>query len=133
MVEPPFELAGIQVQGDSRVRIVGRAIARSASCSHPGLGLGYSPIGQIQVEIDAARNPRVAARAEQVRQLAPGVAARIGALGDGVELPDQLSGLRVVGADETLLLAILIAQASAEALDHFALRDDGSAAGAVSA
>ena len=131
MVEPPLELAGIEVECYGRVGVIRRAIARSARRPHPRLGLRHAPIGQVQIEIDAARDPRIAARAEQVRQLTPGVAARIARFGDGVELPDQLSGLRVVGADEALLLAILIARAAAQALDHLALGDNGSAAGAV--
>src|SRR6202011_636764 len=57
----------------------------------------------------------------------------IGSLGDGVKLPHQLSGLRIVGADEALFLAVLVAQAAAQALDHLTLGDDGSAAGAVGA
>src|SRR5579872_886813 len=133
MVEPPLELTGIEVKGHRRVRVICRAIARSAGCPHPRLGLRDAPVRHVQIQIDAARDPGVATGAEQVRQLTPGVAARIGSLGDGVELPDQLSGLRVVGADEALFLSILIAQSAPETLEHLALRDNRPAAGTVGA
>ena len=50
-------------------------------------------------------------------------------LRDGVELPDQLAGFGVVGADEALLL--LVFRAATQALHDLALDDDGAAAGAV--
>ena len=96
VVKPPFELPGIQVQRDGRVRIVGRAVARSAGRPHPGLGLRDSPIGQVQIQIDAASDPGVAACAQQIGKFSPRVATW---------LPGSREAVRRVAVGYTLGLA----------------------------
>src|SRR5262249_34872133 len=125
MIEPPFELAGINVESNGRICVVGCAVARATASAHPGLGLRDAPVGHVQIEVDAACDPGVAARAEEVRELAPGIAARIFSFRDGVEAPEFLAGLRIIGADEAFLFAILIARSAAEALNDLAFGNDG--------
>ena len=104
-----------------------------AADAHPWLRLRHAPVCEIQIGIVAAGDPGIAAGAEQVGKFSPGIAAGLALLRDGVELPDQLAGLGVIGADETFLFAVLIASIRAEALNHLPLIDDRTAAGAVTA
>ena len=111
-----FPVVGIQRQRGAGVeRAVG--ISGAAAGAHPGLGLRHAPVSQIEIGIVAAGDPGVAARAQQIGQLAPGVAAGFAFARHGVELPELLAGLGVVGAD-VARAAFLIAVAAAEALQQ---------------
>src|SRR6266571_144717 len=84
---------------------VGRAPARA----HPRLGLRDAPIHQVEIRIVAAGDPRLAADAQVVGELAPRLAARLAVSPDGVELPELLAGRRVVAADPAAVVAVPIA------------------------
>ena len=73
---------------------------------HPRLGLRDAPVGEVEIGIVAAGDPGVAAGARHVGQRAPGIAAGLAGARDGVELPQLLAGLGVVGADEAALLRL---------------------------
>src|SRR5580698_1769656 len=98
------------------------AVACSAAGAHPWFGLRDAPVSQIQNRIVAAGYPGIAAGAEKVRQFTPCIAARLALLSHGVELPDLLTRLGVVGADKALFFPVK--DASGEPLDHFALDND---------
>src|SRR5262249_46323556 len=70
------------------------------------------------------------ARAEDGRQFTPRIAAGLARASDGLKLPDQLAVVRVVGADEALFV-FAIRLTATDALNDFAVVDDGSARGAV--
>ena len=93
---------------------------------HPRLGLRDAPVGEIEIGIVAAGDPGVAAGAHAIGHRAPRIAAGLAGARDGVELPQLLAGVRVVGAD---VAALLLAEAIAavQALDHLAARDDRTA------
>ena len=78
VLEIPGQLAVVGIQRQRRAgeeRLVARLGA--AAGAHPGLGLRDAPVGQVELGIVAAGDPGVAAGAQQVRQRAPGVAARL--------------------------------------------------------
>src|SRR4029434_7180888 len=97
----------------------------AAAHRHPRLRLRRAPVGEIEIGIVAAGDPRFAAGAEQVRQAAPRIAAGFADAGDREESPQLLAGLGVVGADEALLLDILLT--AAHALDDFSFGDERTA------
>ena len=76
----------------------------AAARRHPRLGLRDAPVGEIEIGIVAAGDPRVAAGARHVGDRAPRVAAGLAGARDGVELPQLLAGLRVVGADDAAIV-----------------------------
>ena len=98
----------------------------AAAGRHPRLRLRDAPVGEIEIGIVAAGDPGVAAGARDVGHGAPGVAAGLAGARDGVELPQLLAGLGVVGAD---VAAILRPEpiAAVQPLDHLAARDDRTA------
>ena len=101
VLEVPRQLAVVDVERDGRRRVERRVEDRGAAAGrHPRLGLRDAPVGEIQIGIVAAGDPRLAALAEGVGQLAPRVAAGLAGVRDRVELPGELAGVRVVGADE---------------------------------
>ena len=106
MLEVPSELPGVGPErqgrrGVERLVVAGRAAARL----HPGFGLRHAPIGQIEIGIVAAGDPGIAACAQHVGKLAPGVAAGRAFAGRGIEAPEVLrSGLCVIAADEAGLV-----------------------------
>src|SRR6185369_11323502 len=59
----------------------------------------------------------------------PGIASRLAGQRNRVEAPNLFAGLGVVGADEALLPAVLLA--TAQALDQLAFHGDRSAGGGV--
>ena len=118
MLEIPGErsVAGAQRQSRGRVQ---RLVVGAADGAHPRLGLRHAPVSQIELRIVAAGDPGVAAGAQQVRKLAPSVAAGRPFARHRFEFPELLAGLGVVGAD--VAAGFLIAVAAAHALDHLAL------------
>src|SRR2546422_1414570 len=70
----PLHLACVGIERESRVRVE-RVSVGAAGDSGPRLGLRRGPINEVRFRIVAARDPRVAARAERQRQVAPRVAA----------------------------------------------------------
>ena len=122
----PHQRAGVDVERE-RGRCVEHRIEhrRPATRGHPGLGLCHAPVRQIEIRIVAADDPRLAALAERVRQLAPRVAPWFSRLGDGVELPLQLASGRIVGADEAAIGSV--SGAPGHPLNHLTARDDGTA------
>src|SRR4030095_15795135 len=95
-----------------------------AAHRHPRLRLRRTPVGEIEIRIVATGNPCLAAGAEQIREAAPCFAG-LAFGGDRVESPELLAGLRVVGADEALLLDVLLT--AAHALDDFSFGDERTA------
>src|SRR5690606_34542037 len=127
MREVPRELARARVQRDGRARVerdVERAHA--AARRHPRLRLRRAPVREVELRIVAAGDPCLAARAIEIRQIAPRVAAGIRRHGDRRGAPQLLARVGVVAADETLLL--LVTGAAAHPLDHDAVRDERPAA-----
>ena len=122
----PRQLAGIEIERDGGARVE-RLVERvhPAAHRHPRLRLRRTPVGEIEIRIVAAGDPRLAAGAEQVRQAAPRIAAGFTDTGDRVESPQLLAGLGVVGADEALLLDVLLT--AAHALDDFSFGDERTA------
>ena len=96
-----------------------------AARRHPRLRLRHAPVGQVEIRVVAARNPRLPALAEAVLDVAPRIAVAFAALGDGVELPDLLPRLRVVGADVAAFRTE--AFAPGQSLHHLAVDDDRAA------
>ncbi len=126
----PGELPGVDIQRQRRAGVERIVLDRHAPADrHPGLRLRRSPVSQIQIGIVAAGDPRLAARPEQVRELAPGVSAGFPLLSDRVEPPQLLARRRIVRADEALLFPVGLT--SAKSLNHLALRHDRAAARAV--
>ena len=98
-------MPSLDAQRDGRRGIegrVGRLVA--AAGRHPRFGLRDAPIREIEIGIVAAGDPGVAAGAQHIGHRAPGVAAGLAGARDGVELPQLLAGVRVVGADVAALL-----------------------------
>ena len=101
----------------------------SAAGRHPGLGLRGSPVGEVELGIVAAGDPRLAAAAKHHRLLAPGVAAGFLRARDGVEAPLDLPGLCVERGDEAAFLLETVA--AVQALNEFPFDDDGAGGRAV--
>src|SRR5580704_16621302 len=131
MIVVPLELPRIDIQRDSRIGKQSRAVPRPAARAHPGLGLRRPPVRQIEVGIIAAGDPGFSAHPEHVRKAAPTIASELACLGNGVELPKQLTGSGVIGADEALFVLIIRAARASEPLHDLALDNDRSAAGGV--
>ncbi len=122
----PGERAVLRVERDGGGRIerrVGDLVA--AARRHPRLGLRDAVVDQVEFRIVAAGDPGLAALPHVVGQRPPRVAARLARVGHGVELPEELARLRVVGADEAALGAIAVAPL--QALDHLAAHHDRAA------
>src|SRR5690606_27010718 len=110
----PDELARTRVERDRGARIQGDVERlHAAARRHPRLRLRRAPVRDAELRIVAARDPRLAARAIQVRQIAPRVAARLAAARDRLEFPELLAGRRIVAADEALALFVRLAAAHA--------------------
>ena len=126
VLEVPVEFTGIDIDRDGRVRVEPLVEDRHmAARGHPGFGLCRAPVGAVELRIVAPRDPGVAALAEDVVQVGPGIAAGLARVGDRVEPPDQLSGGRVVRADEAAGLAV--PGASAQSVQDLPVRDDRAA------
>ncbi len=129
MLVVPLQGAAVGIERERAARVqpaVERRIA--AAGRHPRLRLRHAPIRDVELRIVAARDPGIAAGAEGVAHVAPGVAARPVAGGHRVEAPELVPILRVVGADEALLLAV--ARAVAQALHDLAADHERAARGA---
>src|SRR5207249_8601404 len=90
-----------------------------------------APVREVEIRIVAADDPRLSADAQIVRELAPGVAARVARPRDRVELPELPASGGVVRAD-VAGLGRAVAVASGQTLNDLAVRDDGSARFGVS-
>ncbi len=124
VLEIPGELAVVGIQGHGRTgeeRLVARL--RTAADAQPGLGLRDAPVGLVEIGIVAAGDPGIAAGAQQVRKLAPGIAARLALARHGLKLPELLAAGRVVGADEAALEFSVLC-AARQTLDHFSMDHD---------
>ncbi|MCX6585749.1 MAG: hypothetical protein NTX13_04110 [Acidobacteria bacterium] len=132
VLEVPAELAGGGVEGDGGVgeeAFVARFGA--AADAEPGFGLGDAPVGGVEFGVVAAGDPGVAAGAEEIGEGAPGIAAGGAFAGDGIELPGELAGFGVKGAEEAAFG--LIGGAAGEALDDLAVDDEGAGGVGVAA
>ena len=126
VLEVPGELAGVGVEGHGGAGVEPLVEAvHPAAHRHPRFGLRRAPVGEIQIGIVAAGDPRLAAGAIHARERAPGVAARLAVDGHRVEAPQLFPGGGVVAADEALLLDV--GRAPAHALDHLALGEERAA------
>ena len=87
----PGELAGGGVERHRGARVQRRIVRRHAATGrHPRLGLRGAPIGEIQLGVVAPGDPRLAAGTIEIRQRAPGIAARLAAPRDRAEAPALL-------------------------------------------
>ncbi len=101
----PLELARRRVERERRARVesdVGRVHA--AARRHPRLRLRRAPVGEIQVGVVGAGDPRFAAGAVEIRQAAPAIAAGLAGDGNRAEAPALLARRGVEGADRALVL-----------------------------
>src|ERR1700728_675946 len=89
----PAQLAGVGIERDRGAGIERGAIAGSAAGPHPGLGLSHAPVGEIEIGIIRACDPGLSARAIEVVQSIPGLAARRSGEGDGREAPVLRAGI----------------------------------------
>ncbi len=123
MLVVPVELTRIRIERERRARVQ-RAVQRTVVTTnrHPRLGLGNAPVRPVQHGIVRARDPRLPARAIEIRQIAPGVAAGCEITSNRVEAPRLCARLGVVGADEALFF--LIRLTIRESRDHFAVNDN---------
>src|SRR5262249_29262303 len=87
------------------------------------------PVGEVEIRIVGAGDPRLAAGTHQVRLRSPRFAARLALMRDRVELPRQLAGRDVDGADPAAVAGEALA--AAQPLQHVALDRDRSAGGEV--
>src|SRR6185503_8959403 len=126
MLVIPLQAAVVRIQRERRARVQ-RAVERgvAAARGHPRLRLRDAPVGRVEIGVVAARDPRVAAGAIDILNIAPGVAARCAGRRDGREFPEPVAVVGVVGADEALFLAEL--RAAAHALQYFAADDERTA------
>ena len=104
VLEVPLHLAGGGVEGQGRVAVE-RVAVGAAGVARPRLGLGRPVEDEAGRGVVAAGNPRVAAGAEQQRQVAPGVAAALAGAGDGRGPPEHLAGAGVDPDDVAGVLA----------------------------
>src|SRR5260370_33777927 len=91
MLEVPLEPAGVRVErqrGTREQRLI--AGLGATADTQPGFGLGHAPIGDVEPGIVAAGDPRIAARAQQIGQSAPCVAAGLAFTRNGAETPARL-------------------------------------------
>src|SRR5262249_33511976 len=126
VLEIPLQRAVVRIERERRARVE-RAVERGVAAArrHPRLRLRDAPVSRVEIGGVGARDPRVAARAVVVLHVAPGIGAGLVAGCDGAEAPELVAVLRVVRADEALLLAV--ARAIAEALHDLALDHDRAA------
>src|SRR5690606_29077452 len=103
----PRELAGRGIERDGRARVE-RDVERlhAAARGHPRLRRRGAPVSEVELGVVAAGDPGFAARAIEVRELAPGVAAGLAVERDREKAPNLLPGIGVVSADEALLLLV---------------------------
>src|SRR5580658_8945979 len=114
MLEMPLQFPGIRFESKSGAGIeCGIRVPRATAGAHPGLRLRHTPVSQIEIGIVAACDPRVAACAQQIGELTPGIAARLALPRDCVELPDLFSRCGIPGADKTGA-AVFVPVASAQ-------------------
>ena len=126
VLEMPRQLAVVDVERDGRGRVERGVEDRVAAARrHPRLGLRDAPVGEVQIGIVAAGDPGLAALAEGVGDLAPRLPAGLAGVRQRVELPGELPGRGVVGADEAAVGAE--ARAALQPLDHLAARHDRTA------
>src|SRR4029077_4719446 len=123
VLKVPRERAVFRMERDRGARVedvveVGRAAGRRA----PWLRLRDAPVGEIEIRIVAAGDPRLAADAKIVRELAPAIGAGFRAAPHCVELPQLLAGRRVVAADPAAVVAVAIA--ADQTVDDDAFDDD---------
>src|SRR6185295_4425112 len=100
----------------------------------PRLRLRDTPVHQVELGIVAAGDPRLAADAQVVGQLAPALGPGLGAPPHGIELPQLLAGRRVVAADPAAVVAVAVAAHQAvddHALHHHRSGGVGVALGAI--
>src|ERR1700679_380250 len=121
----PAQLARVRIERNRAAAIERRAIAGSAAGPHPGLGLGYTPVSEIEIGVVRAGNPGFAPRAVEIVQSIPGIAARGPGEGDGGEAPVLRAGIGVESRDRALFAAI--SAATGEAGQHLAVDDHHSA------
>ena len=100
MLEVPRELARVGVERHRGIRIERVVPERELAAEEvPGLRLRNAPVGEVEIRIVAARDPRLAASPEGHRQFSPRVAAGLALAGNRVEAPCLLAGLDVVRTD----------------------------------
>ena len=121
----PCERAVLRPQRERRARVERIVEVRgAAACAHPWLRLRRAPIGQIEIGIVAAGDPRLAADAQVIRQFAPRLRSRLAGSRDRVEFPQLLAGCRIVPADPAAVVPVPIA--SDKAVDDDAFDHDGA-------
>ena len=112
VLEVPVQDAGAGVDGHRGVGVERRvAPGHAAADRGPRLGLRHPEVDPVEVRVVAARDPGVAAGAQVVRELRPGVAARLVRPRRRVEAPALLPRRRVVAADEARLAREAVAAA----------------------
>ena len=125
VLEVPLDLPGLRVQGEGRVGVEGVLPRRHAAARrHPRLGLGGADEEEAEVGVVAPRYPRVAARAQVRRGVAPRRVVGVAGEGDGGRAPQLVAGVGVVAGDEAGLLGVALAAVGAG--DDDAVGDDGA-------
>jgi len=122
VLEVPGEVPVAGPEGDGRVGVEGGVVHRHAAAPrHPRLGLGDPEVDEVEGGVVAAGDPGVAAAAQEVGHVGPGVPAGLVGPRDGIEAPQPLAGGRVVTADEAALQRVAVAAAQPlheGAVDH---------------
>src|SRR5688500_7095860 len=111
MLIEPFDLAGVRIERECRVRVERGAVG-AANGSRPRLGLCGAPVAEIRSCVVAAGDPRIAAGTEREREIAPGVATGFAWPCDRRRSPQLLAGRRVMPADEAHI--VFVAPASGD-------------------
>ena len=116
VLEVPLQQAVVRPQGDRRAGVERRVVhGHAPAYRDPRLRLRHPEVDQVEHGIVAAGDPGLAAPAQEVGQVGPGVAPGLVRAGHGVEAPELLAAGRVVGADEAAFAGELAAAAESPA------------------
>src|ERR1051326_5438847 len=115
----PFEFAGIGIERDDGIGI--KIVARPLIGVPIGPRVANSPISEVERGIVGARVPNGSAAILPI-VAAPGLVARFAGSRNGVETPSFLTGLGVIGRDETAYAEL----ATTHADDDFVLHHERS-------
>ena len=100
VLEVPRHLPGIGIERQRGVRVEEIDVVYPLELFRQRPGWSGAPEDQVVLRVVAAHHPGRSGRAGRQRDAAPGVAARLVRRGRGVDAPELLAGLDVVGRDE---------------------------------
>ena len=103
----PVECAIVDVNGNCRIGEKTLVVNREMTAhGHPRLLLCRAPVGELKLWVIAAGYPCLTARAENIVELTPRIAAWLIGLGYSVEAPFEFASVSVVGADIAVVLYV---------------------------